>query len=195
MKKVIGILLLFIGVSLIAFPFYKEWEGKKETKALEEAFSLISESDGEEVELSAIQHLSLTEDEVKNVMQLEIPFIHLQQPVLSETTDENLNIALTQIKKDQTPGSGNFTIAGHRGFRAGRYFNELSKVPVGEEVLLHAGDETYVYEVTSSEVIEPTYVEVLDDTPGKDEITLITCTATGLYRVAVKGQLKEQTAR
>lgn len=55
----------------------------------------------------------------------------MNQLVLDETTDENLNITLTQIKKDQTPGVGNFTIAGHRGYRDGRHFSNLSKVPIG----------------------------------------------------------------
>ena len=159
-------------------------------RALEEALSLISGADGD-VDLSAIGDLSLSKDEIENVMELEIPFIDLQQYILEETTDENLNLALTQIKKDQTPGVGNFTIAGHRGYRDGRHFSNLSKVPVGEKVYLHAGDETYVYELKSSEVIEATDVDVLNDVKGKDEITLITCTVSGANRVAVKGDLVE----
>lgn len=195
MKNMIGILLLLIGVILIALPFYKEWNDNQEKKALEKAFLLISESDGEEIDLSKVENLSFTEDEIKKVVELEIPFIQLQQHILSETTDANLDIALTQIKKDQTPGSGNFTVAGHRGFRDGRHFSNLSKVPVGETVYLHAGDTTYVYEVKSSEVIEPTHVEVLNDTPGIDEITLITCTVSGVNRIAVKGELVERMER
>lgn len=192
MKKAIGILLLVTGIALIAYPFYLEWADKKELRALEEAFALISESDGENVDLSTIENLSFSQDEVKDTLQLEIPFIDLKQHVLSETTDEKLNIALTQIKKNQTPGTGNFTIAGHRGYRDGRHFSNLAKVPVGEKVYLHTADMTYVYELTSSEVIEPTYVEVLDDEKGKDELTLITCTVSGAKRVAVKGVLVDQ---
>lgn len=192
MKKAIGILLLVTGIALIAYPFYLEWADKKELRALEEAFALISESDGEDVDLSTIENLSFSQDEVKDTLQLEIPFIDLKQHVLSETTDEKLNIALTQIKKNQTPGTGNFTIAGHRGYRDGRHFSNLAKVPVGEKVYLHTADMTYVYELTSSEVIEPTYVEVLDDEKGKEELTLITCTVSGAKRVAVKGVLVDQ---
>lgn len=189
MKKIIGILFLVVGVVLISLPFYIEWSDKQEVKALEEALSLISESDGENVDLSEIGNLSLSEDEIRNVMELEIPFIQLNQHILSETTEANLNIALTQIKKEQTPGSGNFTIAGHRGFRDGRHFSNLSKVPVGEKIYLHTADMTYVYELKSSEMVEPTFVEVLEDAVGKDEITLITCTISGANRIAVKGDL------
>ena len=190
MKRLFGILLVVVGILLISFPFYQEWKQNKELRALEEALSLISGADGD-VDLSAIGDLSLSKDEIESVMELEIPFIDLNQYILEETTDENLNLALTQIKKDQTPGVGNFTIAGHRGFRDGRHFSNLSKVPVGEMVYLHAEDETYVYELKSSEVIEATDVDVLNDDKGKDEITLITCTVSGENRVAVKGDLVE----
>lgn len=190
MKRLFGILLVSVGILLISYPFYQEWKQNKELRALEEALSLISGADGD-VDLSAIGDLSLSKEEIESVMELEIPFIDLKQYILEETTDENLNLALTQIKKDQTPGVGNFTIAGHRGYRDGRHFSNLSKVPVGEKVYLHAEDETYVYELKSSEVIEATDVDVLNDIKGKDEITLITCTVSGTNRVAVKGDLVE----
>lgn len=191
MKKTIGVLLLLAGAVLIAIPFYIEWNGNKEVKALEEALSLISESDGADVDLSAIGDLSLSQEEIRDVLELEIPSINLKQHVLGETTDENLNLALTQIKQDQTPGIGNFTIAGHRGFKDGRHFSKLAKVPVGEKVYLHENGKSYVYEIKSSEVVEATAVDVLDDREDLNEITMITCTVTGLNRVAVKGELVE----
>lgn len=191
MKKISGILLLVVGVLLISYPFYQEWEQNKEVRALEEALALISGAEGEDVDLSEIENLSLSKEKIENVLELEIPFIDLNQLVLDETTDANLNIALTQIKNNQTPGVGNFTIAGHRGYRDGRHFSNLSKVPVGEMAYLHTEDKTYVYELTSSEVIEATDVDVLNDSDGEDELTLITCTVSGTNRVAVKGHLVE----
>ncbi|MEK5040702.1 class D sortase [Sporosarcina sp. FSL K6-3457] len=195
-KSFIGILLLITGLVLVSFPLYVEWNQNKEVKAMEQALSLIAESDGTEpVALEQIANLSLTEKQLQNVMELEIPYINIKQHILSETTDENLNIALTQIKPNQQPGIGNFTVAGHRGYRDGRHFSNLAEVPIGEKVYLHAGDQTYIYEISSSEVIEPTFVEVLNDTAGKDEITLITCTVSGAKRVAVKGELVEVVER
>lgn len=195
MKNKIGILLLFAGVLLIAYPFYKEWEGNKELRALEEALSLIADAGEQDVDLSEIEDLTLTQDALGNVLELEIPFLDLNQFVLDETTDENLNLALTQIKKDQIPGTGNFTIAGHRGYRDGRHFSNLSKLPVGELAYLHTKDQTFAYEIISSEVIEATDVQVLDDHEGQDELTLITCTVSGKNRVAVKGNLVEVIPR
>ena len=190
-KTKLGILFLAVGLILISIPFYQEWKQGKDVRALEEALTLISKSGNEEIDLSKIENLAFSADELGEVLQLEIPFINLKQPILGETTDENLNIALTQIKKDQTPGIGNFTIAGHRGFRDGRHFSNLSKVPVGEKVYLHENNKSYVYEITSTEVVDPTHVEVLDNDQDKNEITMITCTVTGLNRIALKGELVE----
>lgn len=195
MKNTVGFLLLLAGVLLIAYPFYKEWEQNKEVRALENALSLIENADGNEVDLTNIEDLTLSKDEVENVLELEIPFIDMKHLVLDKTTDENLNIALTQIKQNQTPGSGNFTIAGHRGYRDGRHFSNLSSVPVGEMAYLHTKDKTYVYEIVSSEVIEDTDVQVLDDHDNLDELTLITCTISGKNRVAVKGNLVEEISK
>lgn len=190
-----GIFFIVVGAILVSFPFYIEWKGQQEIEALEEAISLISQSNGKEVDLSPIKKLTMSEEEIHQVLELEIPSIQLKQPVLSETTDENLNIALTQIKADQTPGKGNFTIAGHRGFRDGRHFSNLDKVPLGEVVYLHTRNTTYAYKLTSSDVIEPTYLEVLDNDKDKNELTLITCTISGAKRIAVKGELISQTER
>lgn len=190
-KITTGFLFLVVGILLIAFPFYKEWQHNKELRALEEALLLISTGE-DDLDLSAIENLHFSEDEITDVMELEIPYLNLKHYILSETTDENLNIALTQIKQDQKPGEGNFTIAGHRGYRDGRHFSNLAKVPIGEKVLLHADGKTYIYQITSSEIIAETAVEVLNENKNKTEITLITCTLSGRERVAVKGELINQ---
>lgn len=190
MKKWIGLLVIFLGLGLIAYPFYAEYEQNKEVQALEEAMELIMSTDeGKEVDLSEIEHLPFTEEEIRNVMELEIPYLNIRHKVLDTTTPENLNLALTQIKEEQTPGEGNFTIAGHRGYRDGRHFSNLAEVPIGEEVYLHVGSTKYVYQITDRDVVEATDVHVLDDREGIDELTMITCTISGKQRVAVRAKL------
>lgn len=192
MKKTIGISLMLAGILLIVYPFYKEWEEAKEVRALENALALIENSGDGEVDLSMIEDLTLSQESVENVLELEIPYIDMNHHVLDKTTDKNLSLALTQIKEEQTPGIGNFTIAGHRGYRDGRHFSNLDEVPLGEKAYLHTKDTTYVYEITSSEVIEATDVDVLDDQEDLKELTLITCTVSGRQRVAVKGKLVDE---
>ncbi|MBR7794429.1 sortase [Agaribacter marinus] len=188
-NKIIGGAFIFIGLILVAIPLYYEWNQQKEVNALEDALSLIAQSDDESVDLSTIDDLPFTQEELKQVIELEIPSIDLKQKVLPETTEANLSIALTQIKPNQTPGEGNFTIAGHRGYRSDRHFRQLPEVSIGDKAILHTATKKYVYEITSSEVIEATKVEILEDKDNKREITLITCTIDGKERIALKGRL------
>lgn len=189
-KFVLGILLFGIGLLCIFTPFYMEWQQNKEVKAIEEALALISDPEaGANKSLSSVENLNFSKEQLADVLELEIPSIKLKQYVLGETTEQNLNIALTQIKEAQTPGAGNFTIAGHRGYRDGRHFSNLDKVEAGEEIYLHTQNTTYIYRIESTQVIEDHDVYVLEDTKGKNEITLITCTPSGKKRIAVKGEL------
>lgn len=177
---------LLVGITLVLFPFYYEWKQARELATLEEALAMI-----EEVDESSLKNVPFTKKQLKGVLELEIPSIQLKQKVLPETTTENLNVTLTQIKPNQTPGEGNFTIAGHRGYRGDRHFRHLPNVQNGDEILLHTKEETFVYSIVDSKVIEPTDIAVLEDQEGKSEITLITCTTSGKERIAVKGELKK----
>lgn len=190
MKFAAGIVLLVLGMAFIATPFYTEWQQRQEVQAIEKALDLIADPAADARDkLDSIEGLSFTEEQLNGILELEIPSIQLKQMVLEETTEKNLNIALTQIKEGQAPGTGNFTIAGHRGYRDGRHFSNLDQVQKGDELLLRTSEQTYVYRVETIEVINDTDVQVLEDTKGKKEITLITCTPSGMKRIAVKGEL------
>ncbi|MCM3715641.1 class D sortase [Alkalihalobacillus oceani] len=192
-KLIIGIWLLLVGFILILIPFLSEWQSNRDARALEEALSLVADSEQSNIEVN-VMGKTMTENELEQVMRLEIPVIDLNQLVLPETTEQNLKVALTQIKKEQVPGEGNFTIAGHRGYRAERHFSRLPEIDKGDTILLHANDKTYKYQVFSTEIIEPTYLEILEDHPFRREITLITCTRGGQERIAVRGTLMNETA-
>lgn len=188
-KRSIGICFMIAGVIFVSIPFYYEWKQAKQVAALEEALAMVTESDENAVDLSSIEDLPFSEEELKGVIELEIPSIDLKQKILTQTTEENLSIALTQIKSNQTPGEGNFTVAGHRGYRGDRHFRQLPNVKPGSKAFLHTAKQTFIYEIKTSEVIEATAVEVLDDRAGEDELTLITCTLDGKERIAIKGTL------
>ncbi|WP_309245569.1 hypothetical protein [Virgibacillus proomii] len=65
----LGILFLLIGLFLISIPFYYEWKSKKEVTALEKA--LIANADGEDVDVSSIDNLPFSQEELEGVLELE----------------------------------------------------------------------------------------------------------------------------
>jgi len=183
-----AILLLLLGISCIIYPYMMHQKQEKEMKQLQAALEDIQETGKKNGEVNHLNSsLSLDEDDLYNTVKLYIPTIELNAPVLPKTTEEYLNIALTQIKKNQVPGQGNFTIAGHNSSVYGRHFNRLQELNIGDEIQLIDGENVFIYQVDSKRVIDPSEVDVLYDTPDKNEITLITCTVTGTKRLAVKG--------
>ena len=179
-RKIIGLLFVVIGISCMLFPIYFYVQQGREIEQLYQKLNLIQESDGTQIEKK--------EASLGQVMMLSIPSIDLYQPILETLSDDNLNVALTQIKEDQILGSGNFTVAGHLSSVDGRHFNRLPEVQIGDEVSVLTDKQVYTFTVDSREVIEATDVDVLDD-GHQSEITLITCTPSGKKRLAVKGYL------
>ncbi|MEN0644911.1 class D sortase [Alkalicoccobacillus gibsonii] len=187
-KSLIGLALIVVGMVFVSIPLYHEWQQTKGVSALEGALASLEVDPlhGSSQELTT----EWTQEELEEVKTLEIPSIELEQYVLGETTEENLALALTQINPNQAPEDGNFSIAGHRGYRGDRHFRQLSNVSDGDEVRLTADGKTYVYEVNSISIVDPTQTDVLDDSDDP-EITLITCTLSGEQRLIVKGVLVE----
>ena len=183
-----AIVLLLLGIACVSYPYMMQQKQAEEMMQLQEALETIQETDGQADELDS--SLPLDEDDLYNTVRLHIPAIELNAPVLPKTTKEYLNIALTQIKENQVPGQGNFTIAGHNSAVHGRHFNRLDELNEGDEIQLIDGDQVFVYQVSSKRVIDPSEVDVLNDTPNKNEITLITCTVSGTKRLAVKGHIQ-----
>lgn len=74
--------------------------------------------------------------------------------------------------------SGNVVIAGHRWLPKGnaysKIFLDLPEINVGETIDFVYNDRTYTYEVTSTEILKPTDVHILNHT-DQPELTLYTC--------------------
>lgn len=102
------------------------------------------------------------------------------------------------------PGQvGNFAVAAHR-VTAGNPFYRLPDLRPGDEVLIDTAVSTFVYRVTSKEIVLPSDTAVLDPVPGHPGqrphqrlITLITCDPpwTGTHRIIVFGSLYRTVPR
>ncbi|MDQ0425304.1 MULTISPECIES: class E sortase [Cellulomonas] len=78
-------------------------------------------------------------------------------------------------------GVGNFALAGHR-VTFGKPFNRIEELQVGDPLVVWTPDAWYVYRVTSSEVVMPADVRVIEPVPNEPGvepteryITLTTC--------------------
>jgi sortase A len=107
---------------------------------------------------------------------VKIPKIDSVEPVKEGTDRQALAASLGHETGTALPGeAGNCVIAGHRNYTFGKFFNRLNEVEVGDMIYIESPTETYSYRVSEIKVVEPTQVEILENTE-KEQLTLYTCT-------------------
>lgn len=105
---------------------------------------------------------------------LEIPKINVNQIVVQGTNDSQLQLGPGHYTQTPLPGQvGNVGIAGHRT-TWGRPFYNLNELKNGDKIILSTTYGTYTYSVTSSQIVSPSDVAVLNPTTTAT-VTLTTC--------------------
>lgn len=126
------------------------------------------------------------------ISKLEIPKIDLETYVLEKYLEETLNISVVKFYGANPNEIGNFCIAGHN-FKNKNMFKNLKKLSVGDNLFIIDNDIGRVeYEIFDIYKVEPNDVAcLLQETNGKREVTLITCTNDSKERIIVKAREKE----
>ena len=102
---------------------------------------------------------------------LRIPRVRLEVPVLPGTDDLTLDRGVGHIAYTVQPGTdGNSAIAGHRD----SFFRGLKDIAIGDLIELDTKQESDVYRVERTWIVNPEDVSVLDPTPMR-ALTLVTC--------------------
>ena len=103
--------------------------------------------------------------------RLEAPSVRMRATVLEGTDDRTLRRGAGHIEETPLPGQvGNIGIAGHRD----TVFRPLKKVKVGDPLELTTRDRVYHFQITSTTIVDPKDVHVLDPT-SEPTLTLVTC--------------------
>lgn len=126
------------------------------------------------------------------ISKLEIPKIDLETYVLEKYLEETLNISVVKFYGANPNEVGNFCIAGHN-FKNKNMFKNLKKLSVGDNLFIIDNDIGRVeYEIFDIYKVSPNDVAcLLQETNGKREVTLITCTNDSKERIIVKAREKE----
>lgn len=116
------------------------------------------------------------EDEIFGV--ISIPTLDLEMPVYLGATYNHLADGAAHLSQTSIPLGGdntNSVIAGHRGWGGASYFRYITKLSVGDEVIITNLWETLTYEVVEIQIIMPNEVEKILIQPGRELVTLMTC--------------------
>lgn len=119
--------------------------------------------------------------------KLEIPSINLETYVLQKYSLQALNVAVTKFWGANANQIGNYCIAGHN-FQNRNMFFDLKKLKIGDKLSIVDNEVGRVeYEIYDIYQVMPEDVSCLaQETDGKKEVTLITCTNDSTKRIIVK---------
>lgn len=119
--------------------------------------------------------------------KLEIPAINLETYVLQKYSLQALNVAVTKFWGANANQIGNYCIAGHN-FQNRNMFFDLKKLKIGDKLSIVDNEVGRVeYKIYDIYQVMPEDVSCLSqETDGKKEVTLITCTNDSTKRIIVK---------
>jgi sortase A len=104
--------------------------------------------------------------------RISIPRLGISAILKEGIGQRTLNLAVGHIPFTALPGQpGNVGVAAHRD----NLFRGLKDVKRDDAITLTTLDDTYVYRVVSTRVVDPTDVSVLDASADEKILTLVTC--------------------
>lgn len=113
-------------------------------------------------------------DDGEAVARMVIPKIGVDQIVVEGVSRDALKKGPGHYPHTPLPGQpGNAAIAGHRT-TYGQPFHRVDELAPGDEILVTTLQGTFRYEVSATEIVVPSQVEVIDD-KGDDRLTLTSC--------------------
>lgn len=135
----------------------------------------------------------LTADSKGLMARLKIPRIDLDLPVYHGTSEDTLLIGLGHLRGTALPVGGagmRPVITGHRGLAEAQMFTRLDELKEGDTFTIEVFGRVLTYRVFEKIVVEPDEQKAFAAVPGRDLVTLVTCTPLGIntHRILVTGE-------
>ncbi|MBV7391772.1 class A sortase [Enterococcus sp. ALS3] len=142
----------------------------------------------------AVLRAQLSNKRLPVIGGIAVPSVGISLPIFKGLSNEALLYGAGTLAEDQKMGKGNYVLASHRASRKDLLFTPLENVEAGNIVYITDLKKIYTYKVSLKVRVQPTQVEYIETTPGKKQITLITCgEMNGVTRIIVQGDLKKTT--
>ena len=125
--------------------------------------------------------------------RIRVPGVGIDLPIHHGTSDEAMHTGAGHLYGTALPvgdTGARPVLSTHTGLRNATLFDRLTDVKIGDTFYVDVYGETLAYKVTRIDVITPDQIEALAPTPGKDLVTLMTCTpyAVNSHRLLVTGE-------
>lgn len=124
---------------------------------------------------------------------VDIPKINVKLPVYHGVDDDVLKDGAGHIPGTSFPIGGENThavISAHTAYPGKAFFNDLTKLKVGDEFYINVLNQTLKYRVFEINIVDPEDTSLLGIEEGKDYVSLLTCYpyAVNTHRLIVTGE-------
>lgn len=110
----------------------------------------------------------------EHAVRIQIPAIDVDAPIVQGDGWEQLKKGVGQHIGSANPGQdGNLVLSAHNDI-FGEIFRSLDRLQPGDHVQVSTSQRTFIYAVTSTQLVEPTQVDVLAAS-AQPQLTLISC--------------------
>nr|WP_237462527.1 class C sortase [Leucobacter chromiireducens] len=136
---------------------------------------------------------TLVANEDGMMARIRFPVADVDLPIYHGTSEDTLLKGAGHLEGSHLPVGGESTrsvITAHRGLATSTMFSHLDRVEIGDRFTLETFGEVLTYEVRETRVIAPEETDSLRAEPGRDLVTLVTCTPLGIntHRILVTGE-------
>ena len=164
----------------------------KQNKAVESSFEF---SEVQSLSTEAVINAQWQAQKLPVIGGISIPEVSMNLPIFKGLDNVGLYYGAGTMKEDQQMGQGNYALASHHVFgitgASDMLFSPLDRAKIGMKIYITDKDKIYTYTISSIESVAPERVDVINDTEGVAEITLVTCEdAAATSRTIVKGTLE-----
>ena len=217
-------LILLLGAGVISYPSVSNWWNQRhQTQAIAdyvETVNSLSDADMQYVidearefnrKLGTGISVGLTDEEYAEYEKIldvtgtgimgyiQIPDINVNLPIYHGVDENVLEIAVGHVPGSSFPVGGEGThaaLSGHRGLPTANLFTDLDELKEGNKFTITILNELLTYEIDQIRIVLPQDVSNLAIEPGKDYVTLITCTPYGVnsHRMLVRGKRVDNDA-
>lgn len=123
---------------------------------------------------------------------VSVPSVGINLPIYHGTSDQTLDTGAGHLEGTALPVGGPGThsvLTGHSGIPGNDLFTGLHQARIGQLFTVTVLDRTLTYRIMRIATVLPTQTDSLRPVPGKDYLTLVTCTPIGVnsHRLLVTG--------
>jgi sortase A len=124
--------------------------------------------------VQSLAEIPLPTPGLEQATRIQIPAIDVDAPIVQGDGWEQLKKGVGQHIGTANPGKeGNLVLSAHNDIY-GELFRELDFLESGDQVVIFTNQRSYTYIVSQSRIVEPTQVDVMDQT-SQPTVTLISC--------------------